>query len=110
MLDGVESLTESNICRLYRPISKNLIRLHANVCVVIFAYNQKNPFCIRTCRLTVCIHPLILITLWANSADDKLMIIFLFSQKTGFDISCKLSPMETICMKCQILFFSVLFF
>ena len=26
------------------------------------------------------------------------------SQKTGFDISCKLSPMETICMKCQILF------
>ena len=27
-----------------------------------------------------------------------------FSQKTGFDISCKLSPLETICMKCQILF------
>ena len=28
----------------------------------------------------------------------------LLSQKTGFDISCKLSPKETICMKCQILF------
>ena len=27
-----------------------------------------------------------------------------FSQKTRFDISCKWSPMETICMKCQILF------
>ena len=27
-----------------------------------------------------------------------------FSQETGFDISCKLSPVETICMKCQILF------
>ena len=27
-----------------------------------------------------------------------------FSQKTEFDISCKLSPLETICMKCQILF------
>ena len=27
-----------------------------------------------------------------------------FTQKTGFDISCKLSPKETICMKCQILF------
>ena len=27
-----------------------------------------------------------------------------FSQKTGFDISCKLSPVETICMKCQVLF------
>ena len=25
-------------------------------------------------------------------------------QKTGFNISCKLSPMKTICMKCQILF------
>ena len=24
-----------------------------------------------------------------------------FSQKTGFYISCKLSPLETICMKCQ---------
>ena len=32
-------------------------------------------------------------------------IFFLFFfQKTGFDISCKLSPVETICMKCQILF------
>ena len=31
-------------------------------------------------------------------------IFFLFSQKTDFDISCKLSPMETLCMKCQILF------
>ena len=29
----------------------------------------------------------------------------LFQKKTGFDISCKLSPKETICMKCQILFF-----
>ena len=42
--------------------------------------------------------------LWANAADDKLVIFFLFSRKTGFDISCKLSPMETICLKCQIKF------
>ena len=27
------------------------------------------------------------------------MIFFLFSQKIDFDISCKLSPEETICMK-----------
>ena len=27
-----------------------------------------------------------------------------FSQKTGYDISYKLSPKETICMKCHILF------
>ena len=34
-------------------------------------------------------------TLWVNSADDKLMIffyLFIIYQKTGFDISCKLSP------------------
>ena len=29
-------------------------------------------------------------TLWANSADDKLMIFSLFFQKIGIDISCKL--------------------
>ena len=39
-----------------------------------------------------------------NSADDILNCFSYFSQKTGFDISCKLSPLETICMKCQILF------
>ena len=38
------------------------------------------------------------ITLWANSADNKLVIFFsYFSQKTGFDIAY----IETICMKCQ---------
>ena len=30
--------------------------------------------------------------------------IFYFSQKTDFELSCKLSPMEEVCMKCQILF------
>ena len=43
--------------------------------------------------------------LLANSADNKLVIFFSYlPQETGFDISCKLSPMETICMQCQILF------
>ena len=38
-------------------------------------------------------------TLGKISADDKLKYFFLvFSQKMGFDISCKLSPMETICV------------
>ena len=45
-----------------------------------------------------------IITLLAISADDKFVIFFLFSQKTGFDISCKLSLLETICMKYQNLF------
>ena len=40
-------------------------------------------------------------TLWANSADDKLVIYFIISHKTGFEISY----WETICMKCQILVF-----
>ena len=37
--------------------------------------------------------------LWADSADDKLMIFFLFFSRK-FD----LTPKETIFMKCQILF------
>ena len=49
---------------------------------------------------------LIFTSLRANSAGDKLMIFFLFffSQKIGFDISCKLSAKETIWVKCQNLF------
>ena len=35
----------------------------------------------------------------------EIFFFFFFSlQKTGFDISCKLSPKETVCMKCQSLF------
>ena len=30
--------------------------------------------------------------------------IFFSKKKIGFDISCKLSPLETICIKCQSLF------
>ena len=37
------------------------------------------------------------------SADDILKYFFLFFPETKFDISCKLSSMETICMKSQIL-------
>ena len=48
--------------------------------------------------------PLAFTTLLANSADDKFVTVFLFFKKTGFDILCKLSPMETVCMKCQLLF------
>ena len=45
-----------------------------------------------------------LTTLWVNSEDNKLVIFFLFFfQKTEFDLSCTLSPMEIICMKYQIL-------
>ena len=39
------------------------------------------------------------------SADDILKYFSYFPLKTGFDILCKLSPIETICMKCQILFY-----
>ena len=46
----------------------------------------------------------LLLPLWANSADGIFKYFSYVSQKTGFDSSCKLSPMETVCMKCQILF------
>ena len=42
------------------------------------------------------------------STQDKIFryieIFFLFFLKTSFDNPCKLSPVETICMKCQALF------
>ena len=58
-------------------------------------------------------HSMASVNIWANSADNKLVIFLLFPQKTGFgilrktgyDIICKLSLSKTICMKCQILFF-----
>ena len=31
---------------------------------------------------------------------QRFEIFSYFSQKTGFDILCKLSPVETLCMKC----------
>ena len=39
-----------------------------------------------------------------KSADDNLIYIPYFTKKIGFEISCKLSPLETICMNGQILF------
>ena len=38
------------------------------------------------------------------SSRWHLKIFFLFFPENMFDISCKLSPKETICMKCKILF------
>ena len=43
------------------------------------------------------VYALTLTTLQADSADNKLMIFYLFSQKTGFNISCKLSPSAKNC-------------
>ena len=33
------------------------------------------------------------------------LFFLIFYRQTGFDMSCKSSPLETICMKCIILFF-----
>ena len=47
-------------------------------------------------------------SLMLNTLGKKLNrflnIFSYFAQKTGFDTTCKLSPLETICMKCQNLF------
>ena len=48
---------------------------------------------------------LMLSMLGKNFSRQQSEIFFLiFQKKMGFDISCKLSPQETICMKCQCLF------
>ena len=38
------------------------------------------------------------------SGEDSLKYLSYFSQKIGFDTSCKLSPQKTVCLKYQILF------
>ena len=51
------------------------------------------------------IYHLTLCMLGKNFSRQYLEIFFFyFSYKIEFDTSCKLSPKETICMKCQILF------
>ena len=52
----------------------------------------------RTFHLTLCM-------LGNFSADDILKCFSYVYKKTGFDSSCKLSPMKTICMECHIQFF-----
>ena len=49
-------------------------------------------------------HVMCLVSALGKFSADAILIYFYFSQKTGFDILCKLSPLETICMKCHILF------
>ena len=41
--------------------------------------------------------------IFSRQTIEIFFFFFFFWQKTGFDIACKFSPMETICMKCQIL-------
>ena len=43
---------------------------------------------------------LTLSTLGKNFCRQHFEIFFLFFPETGFDISFKLSPLETVCMKC----------
>ena len=47
---------------------------------------------------------LTLSTLNKFSADDILKYFSYFSLITGFNVSCKLFPLETVCMKPRILF------
>ena len=56
-----------------------------------------------TCSILI-MYILLLSTMVHFSADDILKYVSYFSKETGFDISCKLSPMEIICMRCHILF------
>ena len=62
----------------------------------LFFLESRTCHSVEICSLKAC--------LIKNSADDTLKYFSYFSQKTGFDISCQLSPQETIGMKCQSLF------
>ena len=66
--------------------------------------NQPDTYCINVIQQGQ-VYLLTFTTLRVISADKKLTILFsYFSWKTGFDISCKLSPEESICMKHQTCF------
>ena len=63
--------------------------------------------CLGTCKKwqkNHHVYPVSLMLSILGSADGILKYFSYFSQKTGFDVSCKLSPLETICMGCQICF------
>ena len=57
-------------------------------------------------RMSQCsfLHVAVYLALWVTFFSRRHLVFSYFSQETGFDISGKLSPMETICMKFQILF------
>ena len=56
------------------------------------------------CSYLINFYLLLTVTTLLSNLADKFIIFSYFSQKTGIDILYKLSPLETICMKCQILF------
>ena len=80
--------------------TKKVYKLGARICTICHQY------CLMA--IMVC---LTFTTLWAFSADDKLMIFFLFFPENWIwhfmqivSLGDNLSPWETVCMKCQILF------
>ena len=72
------------------------ISFHAEIRKLSFSFFHKNKFRASDVSSNVTFP-----TLWCTTAENNLMMFFLFSQKMGFDMSCKLSPKETICMTCK---------
>ena len=52
----------------------------------------------------ICISAVAVSLRWASCGPWASCFFYYFSQKTGFDISCKLSDLETVCMIYQNLF------
>ena len=80
--------------------------LHCLSFIQLFLTRHKAHEVKRACSKLLDKHSkeLTLSTLGKFSADDILKYISYFSQKTELNMSCKLCPLETICMTCQILF------
>ena len=71
----------------------------------MFLWRIKKIIYLAVHNLELCFSSKYLIQILVNSADNKSMIFSYFSKKIDFDISCKLSPSEMLCMKCKSLFF-----
>ena len=64
--------------------------------------SQYLHFFFKKCRDTK--YPLYCLVCWLKiSADNILRYFYYFCRKVGFDIACKLPPLETICLQSQTL-------
>ena len=84
----VTETTEMNFSCIHRKNIRNMISL--SLFLVISNSVSFNPDCLAC---------------WVNTLADYVLKYYSYSsQKIGFDIACKLFPLETICMKCLSLF------
>ena len=96
----VSLLNNMVVCLTLNTLGKIFSRRHIKIVFLIFPRKEDLTFhanCLHQRQFAWNVK-----TYFLGKIRKNISICHLL--KTGFNISCKLSPMETICMKCQILF------